>query len=255
MTNTSSVSAKCCQFCGKPLERREIPEFLKNIYSSAKTEMPQIFKPCQCEGQQAVLRQEQKEEAAKRASERQARREAAYQRAGIPKRYWHAELNEEQKGLLEKVKAGQSLFFTGKCGRGKTYAACAILRQLIKDGYRNVRFSDIEGIEREVTATWGMRGQSEQETIASYVNANVLVIDDLGAETMATITMKILRAVISGREANEAVTIFTSNYTRRDFALRIAAEGDKVMASRLASRISGMTEMIEFNGSDQRLKR
>lgn len=257
MTTTNSREPRCCEFCGAEIEYTEVPSPFMHRDKKGKLVRGAYMLPkaCTCEGAQAAIRAAEAEEAARKAAEEKRAREAAYQRAGIPRRYWDAELDPEDECLLEKVKAGQGLFLTGKCGRGKTYAACAILRRLIAEGWRRVRFSDVEGIEREVTTAWGNRGESEQAVIDRYVNAEVVVIDDLGAEEMTAVTMKTLRAVISGREANGGVTIFTSNYSRKEFALHIAAEADKVMASRLASRIAGMTEVKEFEGVDRRIAR
>lgn len=261
---------RLCEFCGEELEAIELPTFAARSSKSAKTFT--LYRACDCEGAVAERERIEAEEAAKEAENRRRAREASLKRAGIPKRYWNASLESEggemlllmDQGerkvpvtggeLLDKVKSGQGLFLTGKSGRGKTYTACAILLRLMAERVY-VKFADVEAIEREVKAAWDERGATEQGVIDRYVNAKVVVIDDLGAEEMTTTTMKVLRAVISGREANDAVTIFTSNYSRRDFALHMAQESDRVMASRLASRISGMTEVVEFTGVDRRLSR
>lgn len=260
-----------CKHCGRPLEAVELPTFAaRSSLNAARTFT--LYRDCTCEAATAERERMNAEEAAKEAENRRRAREASLKRAGIPKRYWNASLESEggemlllmDQGerkvpvtggeLLDKVKSGQGLFLTGKSGRGKTYTACAILLRLMAERVY-VKFADVEAIEREVKAAWDERGATEQGVIDRYVNAKVVVIDDLGAEEMTTTTMKVLRAVISGREANDAVTIFTSNYSRRDFALHMAQESDRVMASRLASRISGMTEVVEFTGVDRRLSR
>lgn len=253
MPNTNNEEARCCEYCGAALE----PIELQPMFRGTGGRFPSVvfYKACTCAQAKAALKKAEEEEAAAKAEAERQARERAYKRARIPKRYWNAELDDKGAMLYGKVRNGQGLFLTGKSGRGKTYTACAILRRLIEDGYRNVKFADIEGIEREVTASWGNRDENEAAIIARYVNAEVCVIDDLGAEELTAVTMKVLRAVVSGREANDAVTIFTSNYSRRDFALHVGAKADKVMASRLASRISGMTEMVTFEGEDRRLCR
>lgn len=261
----------CCKHCGRPLEPVELPTFA----ARSNTDMARTFtlyRDCTCEAAVADRERMEAEEREREEENRRRARETSLKRAGIPKRYWNASLDSEGgemlllkdqgerkvpvtgEELLDKVKSGQGLFLTGKSGRGKTYTACAILLRLMADRVY-VKFADIEAIEREVKAAWDERGQTEQGVIDRYVNAKVVVIDDLGAEEMTTTTMKVLRAVISGREANDAVTIFTSNYSRRDFALHMAQESDRVMASRLASRIAGMTEVVEYTGEDRRLKR
>lgn len=259
-----------CEHCGAELEAIELPTFAARSSKTASTFT--LYRDCDCEEAVAERERIEAKEAEREAENRRRAREASLKRAGIPKRYWNAQLDDEGgdmwllkdqgerreritgEDLLAKVKSGQGLFLTGKSGRGKTYTACAILLRLMAERVF-VKFADVEAIEREVKAAWDERGSTEQGVIGRYVNAAVVVIDDLGAEEMTTTTMKVLRAVISGREANDAVTIFTSNYSRRDFALHMAQESDRIMASRLASRIAGMTEVVEFAGEDRRLKR
>lgn len=277
MTNTpsdqerKSPKPRLCRHCGRPLEPIELPTFAaRSSLNMAHTFT--LYHDCTCEGATAERDRMEAEEAAREAENRRRAREATMKRAGIPKRYWNAQLDDEGgnvwllkdqgerkipitgEELLEKVKGGRGLFLTGKSGRGKTYTACAILLRLMAER-KFVKFADVEKIEREVKAAWDERGSTEEGVIARYVNADVVVIDDLGAEEMTTTTMKVLRAVISGREANDAVTVFTSNYDRKRFAVHMAQELNQTMASRLASRIAGMTELVEFTGEDRRLKR
>lgn len=270
MTTTPDAPAPClCEHCGAPLEPVELPTFA----ARASHEVAQsfvLYRACDCDEAKAERERLEAEEAARKAADERRAREATLKRAGIPKRYWNAKLDDDggemwlvtEKGerkepvtgeeLLDMVRDGRGLFLTGKSGRGKTHTGCAILLRLMAEHIR-VKFADVEKIEREVKAAWDERGQTEEGVIARYVNAPVVLIDDLGAEELTPTTMKTLRAVISGREAEDAVTIFTSNYSRRDFALHIAQESDRTMASRLASRIAGMTEVVEFTGEDRRL--
>ena len=119
-----------------------------------------------------------------------------------------------------------------------------------------MRFADPEHIEREVKASWRHDlNDDERSVIARYVTADLVIIDDLGAELMTQTTMKALRAIVSGREANGRVTVFTSNLTREQLAQRIADGTDDVMADRMASRIKGMTRMFCFDGPDRRISR
>lgn len=261
----------CCKHCGRPLEPVELPTFAARSNPDVAQTFT-LYRDCTCEAATAERERIEAEEAAREAENRRRAREASLKRAGIPKRYWNAALGDEGgdvwlvkdqgerkvpvtgEELLGMVRDGRGLFLTGKSGRGKTHTACAILLRLMAER-RYVKFADVEKTEREVKAAWDERGQTEQGVIDRYVNAEVVVIDDLGAEEMTTTTMKVLRAVISGREENEAVTIFTSNYSRKEFATHMAQESDRVMASRLASRIAGMTDLVEFTGEDRRLKR
>ena len=241
MSTNNPTQRGICEFCGKRLEKMDL-EFGGIV----------LYKGCGCEGAIAREREIMEAEEAKRREDEARMREMRYRFAGIPRGYWEAEADDGS--LIDKIERGEGLFFTGKSGRGKTYTACSIARKLIERRWQ-VRFADVETIEREVRSSWGSRETSEDDVIAKYVNADLAIIDDLGAEEMTPTTMKVLRAVVSGREANAAVTIFTSNYSRKEVAQHIARESAPIMAQRFASRIAGMTEVIEFTGEDRRLKR
>lgn len=239
-----STSSRVCEFCGRELEKVKIDSFGGKGFT--------ILKACDCEEATEAREREAAREQAERDQAKREARERKYRFAGIPRGYWSAEADDSE--YIAKIKQGRGLYFAGKPGRGKTYTACSIARKLIAWGWR-VRFADVEAIEREVRSSWGSRETNEDQIIDKYVNADLAIIDDLGAEEITPTTMKVLRAVISGREANDAVTIFTSNFSRKEFALHIADESNQVMAQRFASRIAGMTEVIPFEGEDRRLKR
>lgn len=242
MTMPNTTMRGFCAYCGKPLEPIEV------MINGRLTTVAYRF--CDCAKAAEEQRELERQEEERRIREEIQLLERKYAYAGIPRKYWNADADDEEH--MAKLKAGIGLFFTGLPGRGKTYTACSIARKLIADGWR-VRFGDIESIEREVKAAWSSRETSEAEVILKYANADLAIIDDLGAESITTTTMKVLRAVICEREANEAVTIFTSNFDRKGFAYHIAEEADRTMAHRIASRIAGMTEVVVFEGEDRRL--
>ena len=244
MNTPSTTMRGFCAYCGKPLEPIEV------MISGRLTTVAYRF--CDCAQAAEEQREIERKEAEQHERETQRLLENKYRFAGIPVKYWGADAHDAEH--IAKIEAGQGLFFTGLPGRGKTYTACSIARKLIAEGWR-VRFGDIETIEREVKAAWNSRETSEAEVILKYANADLAIIDDLGAESITPTTMKVLRAVICEREANAAVTLFTSNYDRKGFAYHIAEEADRTMAHRLASRIAGMTEVVVFEGEDRRLAR
>lgn len=242
MSTPNETPRGVCPYCGKRL--------VPIVIDICGEERIPAYRRCDCDAAREEEMAYEREEAARREREEAANLARKYRSAGIPKKYWEADADDAEH--IEALKRGQGLFFTGLPGRGKTYTACSIARRLIDEGLR-VRFGDIETIEREVKAAWNSRETSEAEVILKYANADVAIIDDLGAETITPTTMKVLRSIISEREANDAVTLFTSNYDRREFAKHIAEKSDRVMAQRLASRIAGMTELVVFEGEDRRL--
>lgn len=261
MPSTHEIDQVTCEFCGRELRRVVLPDWAIDLAAITEADVNPAYERCDCE--QAVrLRTERLEakweaEAIAAVGDAKSRMRASAMRAGIPEGYVLEGMDDKAlyAELLKTLDAGCGLFLTGGTGTGKTHAACAVAQRFLRCG-KTVRFADPEQIEREVKASWGrMANDDEASVISRYVTADLVVIDDLGAEQMGTVTMKALRAVISGREANGRPTVFTSNLTCEQLAQRIADGTDEVMADRLASRIKGMTRMFAFGGPDRRISR
>ena len=250
-----------CEFCGRELHRVTVPDWVADLYALTDAEVNTVYEQCGC--QKAILLRTKRLEAKWEADavaavgDAKSRMRAAAARAGIPDGYVLRGMDDKAlyAELLKTLDAGKGLFLTGGTGTGKTHAACAVAQRFLRCG-KTVRFADPEQIEREVKASWRHDlNDDERSVIARYVTADLVVIDDLGAEVMNAVTMKALRAIVSGREANGRVTVFTSNLTREQLAQRIADGTDEVMADRMASRIKGMTRMFAFGGPDRRISR
>lgn len=242
MPNSTITHRGVCEFCGEPLPVVALSA-LNRDYS--------FFGPCECAGAVAHREAELAEQKAREEAERRRLEAERYERAGIPRHYWTADVDDAR--YIELIKQGCGLYFTGPSGRGKTHTACSIARKLMAENWL-VRFVDADQIAREVAAAWNTRETTEDAIIKKYTNASLIVIDDIGAERVTSTALKALRAIITGREANERPLIATSNLTRKDFAQRIADADDATMAYRLASRIAGMTQQFVFDGPDLRLK-
>lgn len=261
MPSTHEVDQVTCEFCGRELRRVEPESWIADLAIIADAELAPVYERCDCE--QAVrLRTERLEakweaDAIAAVGDAKSRMRAIAIRAGIPDGYVLEGMDDKAlyAELLRTLDAGCGLFLTGGTGTGKTHAACAVGQHFIKRG-KTVRFADPEQIEREVKASWShFVNDDERSVISRYVTADLVIIDDLGAEVMSAVTMKALRAIVSGREAAGRVTVFTSNLTREQLAQRIADGTDEVMADRMASRIKGMTRMFCFDGPDRRISK
>ena len=261
MPSTHEADFVTCEFCGRELRRVTVPDWVVDLAAITEGDVGPVYERCDCE--QAIrLRTERLEakwdsEAIAAVGDAKSRMMASAMRAGIPEGYVLEGMDDKAlyAELLKTLDAGCGLFLTGGTGTGKTHAACAVGQHFIKRG-KTVRFADPEQIEREVKASWRHDlNDDERSVIARYVTADLVIIDDLGAELMSSVTMKALRAVVSGREAAGRVTVFTSNLTREQLAQRIADGTDEVMADRMASRIKGMTRMFCFDGPDRRISR
>lgn len=250
-----------CEFCGNELHEVTPPAWIADLVALTDGDFAPVYERCDCEeavrARSEELEAKWEADAVAAVGDAKSRMRAAAARAGIPEGYVLRGMDDKAlyAELLRTLDAGKGLFLTGGTGTGKTHAACAVAQRFLRCG-KTVRFADPEQIEREVKASWRHDlNDDERSVIARYVTADLVVIDDLGAEVMNAVTMKALRAIVSGREANGRVTVFTSNLTREQLAQRIADGTDEVMADRMASRIKGMTRMFAFGGPDRRISR
>ena len=147
--------------------------------------------------------------------------------ANIPRRYQHCTIanftayNESLKkaaavaGRLaeEFPAAGRGLFFEGQPGVGKTHLAVAMLKQVIeRTGARGI-FYDTRDLLRVIRSTYDASTRTtELEILRPVMKADLLVLDDLGAEKTSEWVEETMNLIVNTRYNERRLTIFTSNY-------------------------------------------
>lgn len=142
----------------------------------------------------------------------------------------------------------RGLVLQGKVGRGKTYAACAILIAHLED--YPVRFATMQGVLRDIQATYNGVERIDS-VIARYRNVRVLVIDDFGKEQPTKWSLPIMFEIIDGRYSSGKPTIYTTQYRGIDLLGRLTVDGDPSAAQAIISRMSAC-ETIVFSGDNRR---
>ncbi len=143
------------------------------------------------------------------------------------------------------------LLFMGTCGIGKTHLSVAILRALL-DKNIPCLFYDFRDLLKEIQESWNSQTQSSEMTVLAPVyQAEVLVLDELGATKPTEWVKDTMTHIINKRYNDRKVTIFTSNYldskaTQFDELLQ-----DRV-GTRLRSRLHEMCKVISISGEDYR---
>jgi DNA replication protein DnaC len=184
--------------------------------------------------------------------------------ASIPKRYLHCTLdsfNERtdlQKLARQRVQEfadlwpneKKGLLLMGPCGVGKTHLAVGVLLEIIgrsKDG--RLLFRNFQELIQDIQASFDSdEVPSKSELLRPLLEADLLVLDELGSQKPTTFIQDILYYVINTRYNDERTTIFTTNYQD---------EGEKEsltdrISGRLRSRLFEMASKVPMDGRDYR---
>ena len=78
---------------------------------------------------------------------------------------------------------GVCMVLRGNVGTGKNHLACAIARQVSKQGYSSLLLTVAEAIQR-IRATWDRQSSPETHTeiIARFADVNLLILDEVGRQ-------------------------------------------------------------------------
>lgn len=163
-----------------------------------------------------------------------------------------AALRYARRFVEEFPHAPKGLMLIGPPGIGKTHIAVAVLREAIRrTGLRGV-YHDTRALLRDLRSTYNPSlNAAESEVIRPVMTADLLVLDDLGAERMTDWVEETMSSIVNTRYNERRLTIFTSNYED------IPDEGEMNsllvrVGFRLHSRLREMCEFLEFDGSDFR---
>lgn len=145
----------------------------------------------------------------------------------------------------------QGLIFMGPVGTGKTHLAVSILKGLTERGF-DCLFYEFGSLLKEIQDSYNPRTQSSELSVLSPVlNANVLVLDELGASKPTEWVRDTMAHIINTRYNDQKTTIFTTNYLDERQTDRDETLEDRI-GPRLRSRIREMCRTIVITGEDYR---
>ncbi|MBP3495133.1 MAG: ATP-binding protein [Clostridia bacterium] len=162
------------------------------------------------------------------------------------------ENKEEMQGLfnylINYVKGfendKQSLLFVGGTGLGKTHLSTAVAKSLIENGY-DVVYETAQNIFFDFDNDRFRDRYSDEEMVSQkYLNCDLLIIDDLGAEAVSSFSVSCLYNIINTR-LNKGLPIIASTNLS-------SAEIRKIYNDRITSRLFGEFTIKLFRGSDMR---
>lgn len=136
-----------------------------------------------------------------------------------------------------------SLYFYGRTGLGKTHLSLAIANEVIKKGY-NVIYGSVINFLNKMEKEKFNRGETSTDTEKMLINADLLILDDLGAEFSTAYTVSALYNIINSRICRGVPTVISSNLDLEEIKRRYPES--------IASRIIGNFSTVEFIGNDIR---
>ena len=166
------------------------------------------------------------------------------------------------------------LLFMGSVGVGKTHLAIAVLRELIEKKGVTCLFYESGSLLKAIQDSYNPVSQtSEMRVLAPVYQAEVLVLDELGATVPTNWVRDTLYQIINTRYNHKKLTIFTTNYLdeprgateenpdaadpkrRRTFAADRVQEMttlEERIGTPLRSRLYEMCKKVKIEGEDYR---
>ncbi|HEX8845121.1 MAG TPA: ATP-binding protein [Pyrinomonadaceae bacterium] len=147
----------------------------------------------------------------------------------------------------------RGLLLMGACGVGKTHLSVAILRSLSEKGVPCL-FYEFGALLKEIQNSYNAISQtSELKVLAPIFEAEVLVLDELGASKPTDWVRDTMMQIINTRYNDKKLTIFTTNYLDGRRSERDETLEDRI-GVRLRSRLYEMCKTVLIEGEDYRKK-
>jgi DNA replication protein DnaC len=135
-----------------------------------------------------------------------------------------------------------SLYMFGNAGLGKTHLALSIASQVLDAGH-DVIYVSAQNVFAAIAGAWG----AQEDLFGSMLDADLLVLDDLGTEFLNAYVAGKLYELVNGRMGRRP-TIYTTNICSKKML-------DARYDEKVTSRLLGECHLMRFWGEDIRLKK
>ncbi len=150
------------------------------------------------------------------------------------------------KDFIKKKLSGESvkgLYLSGPFGCGKSYIISAVLNELSNKGFVTVNVYYPYLLQRLKAS---FQEYNYDEVIDEVMNADILLLDDIGAENNSAWSRdEVLGTILQYRMDNNLTTFFTSNFTIEELEKVLSETKDQtdyIKARRIIERIKYLTQ-------------
>lgn len=137
-----------------------------------------------------------------------------------------------------------NIFMIGKTGLGKTHLSLSIAKTVSERGFITAYGSVLNYLRAIEAEHFGRAEDPRADTLTVLLNADLLILDDLGSEYDSSFYAATIYNIINTRINQGSPTVISSNLS--------LAELQKKYNDRIISRILGTYDLLRFVGEDIR---
>ncbi|TCP32107.1 replicative DNA helicase loader DnaI [Scopulibacillus darangshiensis] len=159
------------------------------------------------------------------------------------------------KAYIDHPESANGLYFYGKFGVGKTYIMGALMNALAERKQVPSLMVYTPDFIRELKGA--IQDHTLDEKLDYIKTAPVLILDDIGAETMTPWTRdELLGSILQYRMMEKLPTLYTSNYDYDELEEHLSysqkSGTESLKAKRIMERIRHYTKLVTIEGTNRR---